>query len=981
MSRLERRPNVVTIAASLPFAETLTRKLIADLGAERDPLALSRARIYLPTRRAARNFAEVFARLLGGAALLPEFKPLGEVDEDELVFEHDLDDLDLAPAISPIRRKLLLATLVKRWDEARRHGTIGFAQASALADGLGRLMDEADAQGVDLSRLPDLAPHSLATHWQDVTRFLALLNEQWPELLLKERRINPAERRDRLLRALAKRLADRPPEGRVIAAGSTGSIPATAELLGVIARLPEGMVVLPGLDRSLDEEAWSNLDPGHPQYGMKQLLERMDVARADVEDLGDGPRCHAREKLLRETLRPAPTTDAWRALADSDDGGVAEGLGGLSLIEASDPPEEAGVIALALREALESEGATAALVTPDRSLARRVAAEMGRWNIEIDDSGGQPLAHAPAGAFLCLLAEAADSGFAPAPLLALLKHPLASMGRDAALFREHARALDIRLRGPRPDAGLDGVQRKLERAPAALRDWFAQVAVVLRPLGETLAARETEISAAARVHLEAAEALCPPSELWRGEAGEKAARLFDELAVAATDIPKIEKGAYAPLFRSLARAIPIRPVYGRHPRLSILGPLEARLLRFDLVILGGLNEGTWPRAAAADPWFSRPMRKALGLESPEFRIGQSAHDFATLAAGPRVLMTRATKVDGAPTIASRWVQRLVQLARGLGLHERLAAGQTYAAIRAALEEPAAVRPERRPAPRPPVAARPRELSVTEIETWLRDPYAIYAKRVLKLRPLDPLDAEIGPLERGSAAHKALERFIQEFPGDIPEGAELRLIAIADTIFRDLGAPKAALAVWRPRFINAARWFVAVERERRARVLRSHLERKGERRFDGPAGAFRLYGVADRIDELSGGGAAVVDYKTGAPPSDKQVKQLLAPQLPLEAAILESGGFAGIPAIRAAELVYIRFSGGATPGELRTVKADAASLSAEAARKLSDRIAFFDDPSTPYLSRLKPYRADTPGDYDHLARVREWSLAGWEEQEE
>ncbi len=981
MSRPERRAKVVTIAASLPFAETLARELIAELGAHRDPLALSEARIYLPTRRAARNFADVFARMLGGAALLPDFKPLGEVDEDELVFESDLDDLDLAPAVSPIRRKLLLTTLVKHWDETRRQGTIGFAQASALADGLARLMDEADAQGVDLARVADLAPQALASHWRDVSRFLALLSEQWPALLLAEKRINPAERRDRLLRALAKRLADRPPEGPVIAAGSTGSIPATAELLGVIARLPRGMVVLPGLDRALDEDAWSHLDPGHPQYGMKQLLERMEVARGEVCELGGGPRLEARERLLRETLRPAPTTDAWRALADADDGAMAQGLDGLSLIDAADPAEEAGVIALALREALEKKGATAALVTPDRSLARRVAAEMGRWNIEIDDSAGQPLAHAPAGAFLCLLAEAADSGFAPAPLLALLKHPLASMGGDAASFREQARALDIHLRGPRPDAGLDGVERKIERAPAALRGWFAQVAAALRPLGEALGARETDIAATARVHLEAAEALSAPSALWRGEAGEKAQRLFDEIIEAAANIPKIESGAYAPLFRSLARAIPIRPAYGKHPRLSILGPLEARLLRFDLVILGGLNEGTWPRAAAADPWFSRPMRKALGLEAPEFRIGQSAHDFATLAAGPRVLMTRASKVDGAPTIASRWVQRLIQLARGLGLDQRLAAEHDYAAYRTALEKPEAVKPEARPAPRPPVAARPRELSVTEIETWLRDPYAIYARRVLKLRPLDPLDAEIGPLERGSAAHKALERFIQEFPNELPEGAELRLIAIGDEIFRELGAPKAALAVWRPRFVNAARWFVAVERERRAGVLRSHLERKGERRFDGPAGPFRLYGVADRIDELSGGGAAVVDYKTGAPPSDKQVKQLLAPQLPLEAAILERGGFADIPAIKAAELVYIRFSGGSTPGELRTVKADAASLAAEAAAKLSERIAFFDEESTPYLSRVKPYRADVSGDYDHLARVREWSLTDWEEQDE
>ncbi|HWA90620.1 MAG TPA: double-strand break repair protein AddB [Rhizomicrobium sp.] len=960
------RPKLVTIAASLPFAETLARGLIARLGAERDPLALAEATIYLPTRRAARNFADSFARVLGGAALLPEFKPLGDVDEDEFLFDADNDALELAPAIAPIRRKLLLATLVRRWDEARRDGAMGFAQAAALAGGLAQLMDELETRGCDPGKLDTLAPKALATHWQDVLKLLDVLRHEWPNLLAKEKRVNPAARRNDLLRALAKRLEANPPKGPVIAAGSTGSIPATAELLGVIARLPNGLVVLPGLDRELDDESWHRLDPGHPQFGLKQLLQRIGVARDAVQDWDGAPPSAAREKVLRETLRPAPTTDAWRALAERGGGDVAEGLRGLSLIHAADPAEEAAVIALALREALEAEGRTAALVTPDRALARRVTAELERWNIAIDDSAGRPLSHTPPGTFLNLLAEAADARFAPPALLALLKHPLASFG-DASAFRAQARALDIALRGPRPDAGLDGIR---QRAGGA---WLDKVTDALAPFGDALAGKKLDIARAVKRHVEAAEKLS--TDLWRGEAGEKAKLLIEELNEAAAGIPPIEASAYAPLFRDLAGAVAVRPPYGRHPRLAILGPLEARLLSFDLVVLGGLNEGTWPRAASADPWFSRPMREALDLDSPERAIGLAAHDFATLAAGKEVLLTRAAKSDGAPTIPSRWLQRLTQLTGGLELAHRLDPAVNYRGIHAALEEPKPAARLQRPAPRPPVEARPRALSVTEIETWLRDPYAIYARRVLGLEPLKPLDDEIGPLERGSVVHKALERFVQEFPRDLPPGAELRLIAIADELFENI--PKATLALWRPRFLNAARWFVGVERMRRADIAASHLEIKGELMF----GTFKLHGRADRIDMLSGGGAAILDYKTGAPPSDKQVKELLAPQLPLEAAILESGGFAEVPKTDAAALVYLRFAGGAEPGALREVKVDAHALAAEAAEKVAQRIAFFDDETTPYHSRVRPFRADLAGDYDHLARVREWSLGGWSEADE
>lgn len=974
---------IFTIAAGAPFADTLVRGILARIDT-RDPLALSRATIYLPTRRGARALSEAFARAMGGAALLPEIHALGELDEDEFLLDPSAETLDLTPAIAPVRERLLLAALVQRWSSARG-GDLTFAQAASLARGLAGFFNEVETQRADLSKLEALAPASLAEHWAEVKAFLELLRDEWPKQLVANKAMSPAARRNEALAALARRFENNPPHGPVIAAGSTGSIPATAELLRAIANLPDGAVVLPGLDRALDEKSWSELDPGHPQFGLKQLLGVIGVARADVRDWHDAPGNHARETLLREALRPAPTTDAWRALAEHGGGEIAKGVEGLSIVEAAHPGEEADAIALILREVLETKDKTAALVTPDRNLARRVSAEMARWNIAIDDSAGRPLSHTPPGSFLILLAEAADSEFAPVQLLALLKHPLCACGMGAAEFRAHVRELErFALRGVRPDPGLAGLAKATAESKA-LSGWLAGVADILKPLEDISKAGAIAIADAIGAHVKAAERLAATDEdtgasrLYRGDAGEGAANLISEFSEAAIDLPVIDFKSYAALFATLAQERAIRPAYGKHPRLSILGPLEARLQSFDLIVLGGLNEGTWPQAAPADAWLSRPMRKTLGLEQPERRIGLAAHDFATLAAAPRVILTRALKEEGSPSVASRWVQRILQLCKGLDLEKQLNAHAPYAAYAAALDAAETVTPIAPPEPRPPVEKRPRKLSVTEIETWVRDPYATYAKHVLRLKPLDPLDARIGPMERGSAIHTVLENFVARFPDALPEDAEARLIAEAEQVFREQNVPASVLALWMPRFRHAASAFLAIERRRRTNIVRSHIEARGERKFAGPAGEFLLYGYADRIDELKSGGAAIVDYKTGAPPTGRQVEILLSPQLPLEGAILSEGGFEGIEKLTPEELLYIHFSGTKAPVEERTIKKDAAALSTEAAERLSRRIAYFDERDTAYHSRVRVEKAQWSGDYDHLARVREWSISGWEEE--
>lgn len=971
--------NVFTIAASTPFAETLARGLTSRLGPA--PLALSDATIYLPTRRAARTFGDAFARVLGGAALLPQFRALGDVDEDEFLFDAGSQDLELKPAIAPIRRKLLLAMAVRHW----RGGNMRLSQASALASSLAAVMDELETQNASLDDLKDVVPGDLAAHWDEVFTFLKQLDTVWPDILVTEGAINPAMRRNLALAALAKRLQTSPPKGPVIAAGSTGSIPATAELLRVIANLPDGAVVLPGLDRALDAESWNALDPGHPQFGLSQLLQRIGVRRPDVKDWSDA-REGSRERALREALRPAPTTDAWRMIIERrETAEIAAGLEGLSLVEAADPCEEALVVALILREALEEEKSTAALVTPDRTLARRVASELKRWNLEVDDSAGRPLSHTPPGAFLALLAEAAEELFAPVQLLAVLKHPLCTLGQERGAFRDKVRALDRHLRGPRPDAGLDGIRIALERkrsdAPdsaqsrlSELQYWFSEVAQALRPLEQALDRKSIEIGDALAAHLDAAAKLAGDA-LWAGEAGEIAARFVEELREAASALPGIEPGGYAPLFRNLSEDKSVRQTRERHPRLFILGPLEARLQSFDTLVLSGLNEGTWPRGVGADPWFSRPMRKAISLEQPERSIGQAAHDFSMLSAGKRVILTRALKSEGVPTVSSRWLQRLQQLANGLGLRNALRPERDYVALAQSLGDPGQPQRMKRPAPTPPVDARPKELSVTDIEAWIRDPYAIYAKRILKLRTLNPLDAEIGPMERGSAVHKALELFVDRFPGELPPDATLQLINISDEVFASLGTPKAALALWRPRFANAAAWFVEEERKRRSAIAQSRVEIDGRIAV---SDTFSLYGRADRIDILKSGGAAILDYKTGKPPTASQISKFLAPQLLLEGAMIESGGFGDLGKRKTEALLYLQFSGGKDPGKLQEVDV---ALIEEALARLKQRVIDFTAQSMAYLPRVKPFQAGTPGDYDHLSRVREWSLSGWEDADE
>jgi len=985
----ERRPTVSYIPAGRPFVDRLAAGLLARHGD--DPMAFARVTVLLPTRRAVRSLREAFLRVGEGRALiLPRLTPLGDVDEDELTLTAAPGDaaLDLPPAISDLRRQLLLTRLLL----GRPDLVPQPAHAARLARDLAGLLDEVETEGLDLARLDRLVPAEFAGHWQETLAFLAIIREHWPNLLAALGAMDPPARRNRLIAALAERWQAQPPPDPVYAAGSTGSIPATATLLAIIAGAPQGEVVLPGFDPEFPDTALAALrdDPCHPQAGMQRLLDRLKVDRAEVrpwmDEAGETPRA----RLLNEALAPAPETHRWRDLAPVPDTALA----GLSRLEAAGPREEATAIALMLREALEVAGRTAALITPDRALARRVAAELRRWDVIIDDSAGRPLAHTPPGLFLRLLIEACAEDLAPVPLLALLKHPLTAAGLDRAECRRLTRRLERKvLRGPRPGPGIHGLRVAVARLEneAELPGFIDLLDQRLAPLLAAMTAEAPSLKALVEATLTAAEGLAEDAQvkgearLWAGDAGDALSSFLQELAEAADVLPELPGLSWPPLLTELLSRQMVRPRQGAHPRLAIYGLLEARLQQADLLILGGLNEGTWPPEAEVDPWLSRPMRAQFGLPPLERRVGLTAHDFVQAASAGQVVLSRAIKVGGTPAVPSRWLARL---------ETRLADPARWAATLLteppawveALDRPAAVAPAPPPRPRPPLAARPRELSVTRIETLRRDPYAIFAEYILKLRRLRPIDEDAGAAERGTRIHQALDDWARAHPGnELPADALPALIAAGEAALADISDRPTVRAFWLPRFRRIAAWFLDFERRRRAVARTLATEIRGTITIDAPAGPFVLKGTADRIDRFADGRLGIVDYKTGRVPSVKEVETFLAPQLPLEAAMARRGAFPGIAPADPAELLYVRMTGGDPPGEELAVQRarepiDITALAEEAFARFEALIAEYDAEATAYLSRPIPELIKAAGDYDHLARVAEWGgFAGWDEE--
>ena len=1038
---------VFTVPASVPFLRTVIAalvdgRLVENFEARAHPERLAEATLYLPTRRAGRLVREIFLDELNTeAVLLPRIVALGDIDEDELALAEESDPvggtetLDIPPQLGELERRLTLARLVSMWAKSPVSAPLvvgGPASTLALASDLARLMDDMVTRGIGWHVLDGLVPDQLDKYWQYSLEFLQIARQAWPAYLHEIQKMEPAARRDLLIEAEAKRLSARH-AGPVIAAGSTGSMPATAKFLHVVAQLPRGAVVLPGLDTDLEDDAWQIIggirdaqgrfttppSSNHPQYAMHALLQRFAIKRGDVDILApSAPR--GRDVLLSEAMRPSNATAQWqRRLAEPEIGEkIARGMENLALIEAENTETEALAIAVAMREARHLDK-SAALVTADRALARRVAAALGRWNLAFDDSGGDALMDTPAGIFARLAAQAVAKQLEPPTLLALLKHPLCRLGAAPGAFEKAAEVLELALlRGTRPQGGTGGLERELVRFRAELaklrdsetsslhrseprtrladRDLEQANRLILR-LRDALAPLESLDPAKPRDFIELAQrhrdALIELSRdehsvalVFEGPQGTALASAFDDLFGGRSPSGlMVQLSDYAEVFQTAFADRVVRRPEGAEVQLKIYGPLEARLTQSDRVIIGGLVEGVWPPAPRIDPWLSRPMRHELGLDLPERRIGLSGHDFAQLLGADEVILSHAAKVGGAPAVASRFLHRLEAVAGAARWKAAKSAGQKYVQFATRLDAPEKVIPVAQPAPRPLRAVRPLRLSVTAIEDWLRDPYTIYARYIMRLVPLDPVDMPLSAADRGSAIHDTIGEFTQSFAGALPNDPAGILRDIGKKYFAPLMERPEARALWWPRFLRIARWFSDWEVARRDHIAAIHAEIGGEIPIPlDSERTFVLSARADRIERRLDGSYAILDYKTGQPPTGKQVRMGLSPQLTLEAAILREGGFTGIAAgASVSELAYVRISGNNPPGEEKRlelkVKNETPQLPDEAAdyarAQLEALIRKFEDEKEPYTSLNLSMWSNRYGEYDDLARIKEWSAAG------
>ena len=980
-------PAVYTIPPHVAFVDALAQGLLDR--AAGDPLELARTQVLLPNRRAVRALTDAFVRRCGsGGLLLPRMTPIGDVDEDEALGGFDvLNGIDLPPAIDPTARRLMLAQAIRDWQ--RRAGAADPAvEALRLADQLAAAFDAIAAHELDPTALralvADAAPE-LAVHWQATLAFFEILLDEWPRRLAAAGAVDAIPRRNAVLAALAGRWAAAPPAGPVVAAGMLTATPAVARLLAVIARLPRGMVVLPGLDIAMTEAEWEALacrltapadapppveSEEHPQFALKCLLARMSVARGEVAvwpaaTVHDGPA--ARGALVAHAMAPAAFTARWQGIVVDP-----AAFAGVRTLEAPNAAAEAQAIALALRRQLQTPGATAALVTPDRALARRVAAHLGRWSIDIDDSAGTSLRLTPPGTLLLALAEAAAQRFTPVALLTLLKHPLVRAGAGRSDWLRQVRRLDLDLRGIRPPPGLRGIAARVGERDAdpsrreprpPLGDWWQSVAGILLPFEALFERPSVALADAVEVLRTAGKTLCGEA-LWSRTDGRALGETIAALAAHGGALAAFDPGDLAPLLAALLDRVAVRPAFGKQPRLAIYGTIEARLQRADLMILGGMNEGVWPPRPAPDPWLAPRLRGLLGLPGMQAGIGLAAHDFVTGLGAPQVLVTRARRDDSAPAVASRLWLRLGALA-GSALRSDTELLQTADAIDAA----GPPRRAARPAPAPPVALRPRQLSVTKAEQLLVDPFAFYASRMLRLEPLDALDADPSAAERGIDVHAVLEQWVSEGsrdPARLLELAHLRMAKWADHPL--VGA------LWVPRLERAMHWAATTLTEWEADGWAALAAECAAR--ERLANGVTLTGRADRIDRNAAGELAIIDYKTGAPPARAQVEGGFALQMGLLGWLAQRGGFGAAAPVAAFR--YWKLSGGREPGKASDPLASNRVPFITPAAHIAATLAIFERlcadyllGETPFVAKAHPEYAMKLRDFDHLARVGEW----------
>ena len=957
---------VYSIAAGEPFLESL----IAGLK-KLAPHELQSAVILLPTRRACNMLRDKFMsqHSTGGAMLLPAIRQLSAIDEDELIVTADAElaqaVLAIPPAISPMRRRLLLTKLIL----SRKEPDVSHTQAFLLAGDLGHLLDQVLIENCDFKNLETLVSgKELSAHWEKIVRFLSIITDVWPKILAEDGLIETVDRRKRLIALQIQHWQKRIPQHTIIAAGSTGSHPSTTHLLKAISEMPKGAVILPGVDAELDEPSWDSITPSHPQYLLKKLLGNLNVERADVLPWGASSHAHSpRAHFLSEVMRPAEHSDNWEHLNKTFANTAP--WQGLQSLTADHEQDEALLAAIMLRETLEHQGKTAALITPDRSLAIRVATYLRRWNVVVDDSAGLPLSQTSLASFMTMLLQLPQQELKPSDLMAFLKHPLTSLGLGREDCLRLARELELTFfRKQICGHGIVTWQNLLPREhPSAvlLQNLIAECSKLTnlqddKPLLEWL-----------DIHLALGTAWCK-GPLWQGVEGEALSEYIDKLrANCAGYTCGFED--YIGIFTGGLRQETIRAHYGQHPRLHIFGLIEARMMSFDHIILAGLNEGTWPETPTQDPWMAPFMRVAFGLPNPDQHIGQTAHDFVQLATQKNVTLLRSARNGVTPTNPSRWLLRLQAILKLLGRDDALRPTLPWHEWARGMDTVTAINPCDAPAVTVAINAMPARISATDVELWIRDPYAYYAKNILKLRAANDLDAELTAMERGTIFHHVLDALATAYPTSWPIEAKQTFIDLLADGFAKHGTSPDAWHMMLPRIKHLAEEVWKFEQARREKVTSFYSEIKGETRLS--IGDYQpiVHAKADRVDILRDGSLHITDYKTGEPPTADQVESALKPQLLVESIIATNNGFQGVNATQVSLIGYVKISEGEKLLHPKTPLPMGADVVQSIHQPgLMNFIAAFLEKDALFHSAPRPSLLPPSPDYARLARVAEWS---------
>lgn len=954
--------NVFNIRLSCSFWDVLAQIYLKKY--KTDTLKLASVIFLVPNRRACQALTNAFIREQGlTPTILPQIIPIAEIDDDELFFSQFSSGGKVEQTkrvISKEERLFLFSRLIMSKPSDFGLKQISLAQAVNLALDLGNLIDTACQQGLSFDKLENLVPEKYATHWQETLKLLKIITEFWPQILEERQAIDSCELKKQILFQQADIWQKENTEKNIIAAGITAGFPAVVNMLKTIQNLPNGEIYFAGIDCFADDDYWNAIDDSHPQFELKELLTQLNISRGQIKDVVL-PKNTEREKFISELMRPASVSDKWRHLPQMID--LEKAVQGIRYINCNTQRDEALAIALKIRQVLCLPEKNVALITYDRNLARRVTAELERFEIKADDSAGVPLNLTPTGIYLRLIAEAAEDIESNVKLISFLKHPYTRLNMPAADFHKQTYNYELQLR-----------QRNNNDLSDEAKSFINSVQDVLSELHTMLTAPAVEFSDILQLHIKTAELFAASDAaeskniLWRGDAGKCAAQFVTKMLDSANVLGTISGKDYIPLFCELAGLETVRSNYGTHPRIHILGPIEARLNHFDYVILGEVNEGIWPKPAQADMWMSRPMKKDFGFSLPEKNIGILGADLCGFLAADNVILTRAERIDGAPMKKSRWLLRLETILYALNSDIEVLKDDDFFVLANQADKPVSYIPIKAPTPCPPTEARPRKLSASGVDLLVADPYSVFAKYILKLYPLNELDMPMDQRDYGTLIHAIIEEFNNAYPAALPDNALDILLEIGKKHFERLQIDDDKRTFWWPKFVKTAEWIMAQEKEYRNNISAVHNEVSGEITYDLANGPFSFTAIADRIDELKDGGLNIIDYKTGQIPSQKQVESGHALQLLLEGLIAQKGGFSKIKRADIRQAIY---------WQLGSKRLDLVPEEKNLIDKCEDYllrlISTFEFETTPYHSRPVPKFIPKNKDYEHLSRIKEWSV--------